>query len=586
MAAPRQPVNGSTTSVGFTAKLVTVQAISPDGKTAVAVDRQNTQVNLPMMIQRSKGVLPAVGETWLATQDLGSWTFSAIVGQSAAQFQPTVSGSGVYTSETAPGTPSVGELWVNTSLDNMITVWNGTDWVPVQFGAVAIQPGSLTSAQLSEEAGIVASQVNFTATDIGGVTTTISATAPASPSYGDLWYDAANGYQLNEWTGSEWTPYQWGTQAIAARSVTTELLAAEAVTANEMAAGIIYGGIIDGTVVDAATFIGSTFEGTDFLLNSAGGFWYSSTPGLGNLFVNITSQPGTDSEGNPYQAGIFLFGPSGSFVAMEDNGSSATLLLNPAGSSHLNVSPQIFGYSGNAAAADEQAWLVLSSGKEASLDDAAIQLVSESADGTIPAHLEIEFGGTGFAQITKTGIVLPGVSATPPFVSGSTSLYGTSAGTLQVVDGVDGESYGTERRSLGISSAQTISSTSPGTVFSSSIGNRSYRVSGMLIMTPNQSAGAMGFTWQTSAASGLMSVLTTASTSSTAGTATWSRDGLGSGTTANLGPTMTSGDIYTARFDGYLTGSSGDTLLIQLNCGTSGDTFVLHPGSYIDIMPV
>ena len=409
MAAPRPAVNGATTSVGFTAKLVTIQSISPDGTMAVCVDRQNTQVNVPMLIQQSKGVLPAVGETWMVTQNLGMWTFSAIVAQSASQFHPANPGSGVYTQATAPGSPSVGELWVNTSISNMLTVWNGTAWLPVQFGATAIQTGSLTSDQLAEDANIAASQVNFTASDIGGVTTTISATQPPNPSFGDLWYDAGNGYQLKQWTGTIWTAYQWGTQAIQARSVTTQLLAAEAVTASEMAAGIIYGGIIDGTIVNAATFVGSTFEGTDFLLNAAGGFWYSSTPGLGNLFVNITSQGGTDGLGNTYPAGIFIYGPTGSSIGLIDNGASASMILAPAGQVHVNVPSQIFSHSQNPGAANEQVWLVMTSGKESSLPDAAIQLLSQSNDSTLSASMIFEFGGdSGMVLTAGSGLSVTG----------------------------------------------------------------------------------------------------------------------------------------------------------------------------------
>lgn len=307
MAASRPAVNGATTSVGLTARLVTVQSVSADGKTAVCVDRQATQVSVPMTVQRSKGVLPAAGETWMITQELGQWTFAAIVAQSVSQFQTVAQSSGVYTGASAPGTPTVGELWVNSSLGNIVTVWNGTNWEPLQFGAVAIQAGSLTGKQLAEEANIAASQVNFTASDIGGITTTISATQPAHPSFDDLWYDAENGYQLNQWTGTQWIPYQWGTQAIAARSITAELVAANTITAEEMAAGIVYAGIINGTIVDAATFIGSTFEGSDFILNTAGGYWYTATPGLGDLVVSITSQAGTDPQGNPTQGGVTVY---------------------------------------------------------------------------------------------------------------------------------------------------------------------------------------------------------------------------------------------------------------------------------------
>lgn len=405
MAAPRQAVNGATTSVGFTTKLVTVQSLSADGKTAICTDRQNTQVSVPMLVQRSKGVLPAPGETWLVTQDLGQWTFAAFVGSSASDFQSVAQSGGVYTGGTAPGTPSVGELWVNSSLGNIVTVWDGTNWQPLQFGAVAIQPGSLTGAQLAEEANIAASQVNFTATDIGGVTTTISATAPPSPSFNDLWYDAENGYQLNQWSGTQWIPYQWGTQAIAARSVTTQLLAAEAVTADEMAAGIIYAGIINGTIVEAATFIGSTFEGTDFILNGAGGYWYTTAPGLGDLIVSITAQAGTDPEGNATQGGITVYQGRARIQMHVNTVVGAPALEMPTGASSESVAAAFYCWVPAPGGAAEK-MVAFWQGPGSKRDNAAcaIEMDSSSANGSSAATGYLLGGGTAVAEWDHVGL--------------------------------------------------------------------------------------------------------------------------------------------------------------------------------------
>ena len=128
MAVPRPAVNAATTSVGFTAKLVTIQSISVDGKTAVCTDRQNIQVSVPMMIQPSKAMLPAPGETWLVTQALGQWTFAAIVATSADQFQRMAGSEGVYVSTTSPPNPVAGELWINPALGNLMSYWNGANW--------------------------------------------------------------------------------------------------------------------------------------------------------------------------------------------------------------------------------------------------------------------------------------------------------------------------------------------------------------------------------------------------------------------------------------------------------------------------
>jgi hypothetical protein len=370
----------------------------------VCTDRQNTQVSVPMMVQRSKGVLPAVGETWLVTQDLGSWTFAAIVAQSSASFQTVAQSSGVYTGATAPGTPSVGELWVNSSLGNIVTVWNGTNWEPLQFGAVAIQPGSLTGKQLAEEANIAASQVNFTASDIGGITTTISATAPSNPSFGDLWYDAENSYQLNQWSGTQWVPYQWGTQAIAARSVTTQLLAAEAVTANELAAGIVYAGIIDGTIVDAATFIGSTFEGTDFIINGAGAFFYSGTPGLGTLIASITAVATNDSYGNIVQPGVTVYnGDSFLQISVNPVAEVPAVSMRTGVASEEDVSA-LYTWSPNPGATAERLWSWWQ-GPGSTYDNksATIILASSAADGSALASGNLVYDGDYVAAWNATG---------------------------------------------------------------------------------------------------------------------------------------------------------------------------------------
>lgn len=393
MGAPRQGLNPTTNSVGFTAKLVTVRSVSADGTTAVVVDRQNTQTSVSMLVQRSKGPLPAPGDTWLIAQDLGMWTFAAFVGASGSDFAeggPAAGQVNVSDEEPAPGGED--DLWLNPANGNQVSVWSGGAWVPAQFGAAAlapasitaeqmalatitsrqiaadagilasqvsftasqiggsrvftgtaqpsgmvpgdlwfnagngnsvavwtgegwdsllfsapaIAPSSLTGAQLSDEASIAATQVDFTASDIGGVTVSITAEEPPAPAVGDLWYDSTHGYVLRQWDGSEWAIFQYGTQAIAARAVTAELIAANTITAAELAAGIVYAGIIDGTFINAATFIGSIFQGTDFILSTAGAFWYSGAPALGNLILSVAPASTTaDGFGNSVSGGGF-----------------------------------------------------------------------------------------------------------------------------------------------------------------------------------------------------------------------------------------------------------------------------------------
>lgn len=407
MAAPRQPLNKATLSVGFHAKLATIRSITDDGLYALAVDRQNIETRVPLLVQRSKGPLPEVGETWLIDQAMGTWTFAAFIAKSPSDFAggstaegnvpsiivssappqdpatgslwmasaegnelfrwsgsswistqfgtdaladgavtaakiadgtitsqqiaPTagitaqqvaftaaeIGGTLVATGTSQPAAPQIGEVWFNPAQDNVMNVWDGNEWLAYRYGANAIQPGSLTSAQISAVAGISSGQVDFTASEIGGITVSISAAQPANPTVGDLWYDATQAYALKQWNGSAWVLYQFGTQAIAAGSITAALIAAGTITATQiaagtitatlLAAGIVVAGIVDATTINAATFTGSTFNGTNFVINSSGAFFYSGTPAAGNLIHSIANSAGTDAQGNAYLAGTVTY---------------------------------------------------------------------------------------------------------------------------------------------------------------------------------------------------------------------------------------------------------------------------------------
>jgi hypothetical protein len=63
-------------SNGFHQLLFTIDEVT-DGY-AYGTDNFNRNLKIPMNIQRAKGVLPAAGEQWLLTKDLGPWTFAAI----------------------------------------------------------------------------------------------------------------------------------------------------------------------------------------------------------------------------------------------------------------------------------------------------------------------------------------------------------------------------------------------------------------------------------------------------------------------------------------------------------------------------
>jgi hypothetical protein len=117
---------------------------------------------------------------------------------------------------------------------------------------------------------------------------------------------------------------------IAAQTITGANIQAGTVTANALEAGIVIGGVIDGTTVNAPVINGgiingvminatniygavisaTTFEGTDFFITTAGEFYYTGTPALGNLGASITTGATTDPVGNPTGAGFSTYGPS------------------------------------------------------------------------------------------------------------------------------------------------------------------------------------------------------------------------------------------------------------------------------------
>ena len=329
----------------------------------------------------------------------------------SAEFQdvilPAGTGGTVVTfSATAPGSPSVGDVWYDTAAGLEANVWSGSAWVPYQISTGAIANAAITTAQLA---------ASVTARSIGGVTTTIATTAPGSPLAGDLWIDSANGYQIQQYSGSAWTPISWNaSNVIQAGTVTATQIAANTITASQLAAGIVYAGIINGTTVNAATFTGSVFEGTDFVINSSGAFFYSGTPAAGNLIASITNTSGTDAHGNAYQAGIFMYEATSSGNALGGlmwntvAGSQPLLALFPDSTvGFTDHSPFITSQVFNRGAANE--YLALSLGGGAATGSSSpvlINLFGLSKDSTLAPHISFYAGSSAnlVADISGAGI--------------------------------------------------------------------------------------------------------------------------------------------------------------------------------------
>ena len=206
------------------------------------------------------------GSTWSAYQfgtgaiAAGAVTASLLNGAVTAR---VIGGITTTISASAPGSPLTGDIWVNTTL-GVLEQWSGAAWVVITFNAVnAVQAGSITASLLNAA---------VTARVLGGITTTISTTAPGSPVTGDIWINTTNGVQ-EQWSGSAWVvitfnaanAIQAGTitaTQIHAATITGSLIAAGTIAAgnlvaNTITSGQIASGTITATQIQAATITGS-----------------------------------------------------------------------------------------------------------------------------------------------------------------------------------------------------------------------------------------------------------------------------------------------------------------------------------------
>lgn len=102
---------------------------------------------------------------------------------------------------------------------------------------------------------------NALSTTIGTTRVTFDTVAPTSPAVDDLWYDATNGYQLNQWDGAQWVPYQFG-----ANSLSVDALNAKTIIAAALVAGVVSAGSIG-----ASQILDSSLTNCDLVIDPAGG---------------------------------------------------------------------------------------------------------------------------------------------------------------------------------------------------------------------------------------------------------------------------------------------------------------------------
>ena len=249
--------------------------------------------------------------------------------------------------------------------------------------------------------------VQVSATPVGSVPApAFSPTAPVNPVTGQLWYNTAQGYLLQEWDGTQWQPYQFGTNAIAAGSITAALIAANTITAAQiqagtitaaqiqagtitaslLSAGIVYGGIVNGTTIMGAQFIAYGTNGEILV--------YSGAPASNNLIVAISGASGTDSFGTPFAEGVEV--KQGGLIL--DNQASAPTVVAGASLFYSSTAgrPRYISQAGNDSVLERSAVNVspLTVGNTTSPTAVSQSLTYLANEGAQSSEFEIEITGT------------------------------------------------------------------------------------------------------------------------------------------------------------------------------------------------
>lgn len=368
-----------------------------------------TQVQSPNFVHGSTG--------WRIAKD-GSAEFHSVILPSGS------GGATIYFASSAPASPNVGDLWYNTAAGLEVSQWNGSAWVAYQIGTGAIANSSITNSLLN---------ASVTARSIGGITTTIAGTAPASPVAGDIWIDSAAGYQLSQWNGTSWVAITWtATNVISAGTISGSLIQANTITASLLAAGIIYAGIVNGTTITGAQLIADGTSGNVLA--------FTGTPSSSNLLASISPASGTYA-GAGYIPGIGVYsGLNNPYIQLYVEGTSPNqlpvILLYP---NRTNDNPASITLDiGNIGLANEYVetyWNGPTVNQQT--DGARIRQYSSSQDKTIPAAGDLAYhdaAGTDHTYLSwsAAGTQLIGTVQGVSPSTGTVATPATAAGWVSV----------------------------------------------------------------------------------------------------------------------------------------------------------
>ena len=465
--------------------------------------------------------------------DLSGWTVSN--GSLAASSSPPAG---------APGGAQYAARVISTSANCLIS--GSTAPFPTTPG----QPYSMTSWVYNPGGSPVTVAIGFnwssgttTASIPPGIWTPM-ATVQTCPG------GVTSAYQVIGPTGSGVTLYVLGAVAVgqvpgsllAANTVTATQIAAGTITATQIAAGTIVAGNIAANTITAAQIAASTITAAQIAAATITATQIAAATITGAKIAATTITAANIAAGTitgtQIAASVSLTSPvitggvitGGSIIA---DGSSGEVLV----------------YSGS------------------------------PASGNLLVAISGASGSDGSGNPYSTGITLAGLGSTPSSISGAAILYGTADGSLQCVDGMDGETYQTQRRTLVLTTNFTTTTTAQQTVFNSAIGPRSYRIYAWMLITANSNVAPAVNIAAPGSAGGQFSaqIARAASFYDLANFGVNSSTGL---------ITMTSGDVYVLQIDGVLVNTASGSCSIQIACATTPNSLTVVQPSFCDFMPI
>lgn len=246
-----------------------------------------------------------------------------------------------------------GGVWYVTEILGLQPIVDGTMLAGESVGTPAIAPGAITLPLLDP---------SVSARNLGGTTTTIGTTPPATATQGDVFINQATG-QISVSDGSTWTPVTFNaSDVIQAGTIDAAQVNVADLAAGMVAAGTVIAGAVNGTTITGAT------------LTASGGGTISA-----EMVSNALKFSGVGAS-------------STAFLSVQSNGTgtSSTPQTNLSGSTDSDHVPQVI-------------------------------MQGESADGTQDARLILQTYSLSTAMAVKDGVVQVGalVATQPGSISGT-----------------------------------------------------------------------------------------------------------------------------------------------------------------------